>query len=421
MMLVQSCQIPCHDLLFELTRNNPKLSLLVVTISQYNEFDCHGKRVRHNEQDMISYREHFKMALSNNTVLRELVIHIGVHHSNDEQFLTRGRMAELELLAESLNSPKSKIKSVRVNHCNTLSQFMMPITKMCCVDRVTSVDLRGEISNNLCSHLGHAICNERKIPLDVLSVGMSDVGVKEFLNYFIDLGKQSMLPKKFICGDYIGRIGHLQSTIIAPPISGIIKSENCNIIEFELCGEVIDSDIFFSSFAAALPKNKTIRKLILSNTQISDCGWSALLEGIRGNIECVQSTFDSNHTLFQIVSNTRNDVGRSNKWENIASPYLGLNAQNNKKQAQRLKIIHFHFPGGRNMKFLKKNHPLSCILTGVYIKYAMEHCRGTQRWVMEKNAYSFFYYFIRYIPNLADGVVNANRKEKTTSKRKYLG
>ena len=420
-MLVQSWQIPIHDLLFQLMQNDKMLSVLMLKISEYNELDCHGKRVRHNEKDMTSYRERFKTALLNNTNIQELDIYIGVHHSNDEQFLTRGRMAELEMIAESIKLSKSKINSVSVRHCNTLSQFMTPITKMCVVDTVDKVDLMGGISNNLCSRLGRAICHERMVPLEELSVGMSDSGLKDFLHCFMDVGKQGMLPKKLLCGDYIGNIGPLQSAIIAPPISALVQSENCIIVKLELCGEIIDSDIFFSSFAAVLPKNKSIQKLILRNTPISDAGWTALLEGIRGHSKCIQSTFNSNHTLFQVVGNPGDRGGSSKKWEEIASPYLGINSRDNKKETRRLKIIRFHFPGGHNVEFLNSTHHHSCIRAGVHIKNAIEHSQGTTRKDMEKNAYSFFYHFMRHNPTLADNVVYTNKKKNTRSKRKRLG
>jgi len=63
-----------------------------------------------------------------------------------------------------------------------------------------------------------------------------------------------------------------------------------------------------------------------------------------------------------------------------------------------LKIILFHFPGGSNEKYWKEVHPIVGIRAGVSIESAKKHYRGEKRSNMEKNAFSFFYHFLRHNP-----------------------
>jgi hypothetical protein len=208
----------------------------------------------------------------------------------------------------------------------------------------------------------------REIPLKelVLDGNMvlddDDGIIKPLVSAFKD--NEGSFPKKFVAN----LCGRISSNVIeedeVKSIAHLLQVEKCTMEELVITGKnpfsiptQIDDEIAIM-FANALVHNKTLYKLDVGNFDATTAVKDAFIDMVC-NISTINSTYNSNHTLKEVVSNPKthwlasaHKDNRSEMWD-----YFNMNKNSDKKSVARKKILLHHFSGQFDMKDFEAMSP----------------------------------------------------------------
>ena len=179
--------------------------------------------------------------------------------------------------------------------------------------------------------------------------------IKPLLSAFKD--NEGSFPKKFVANLCGRNFPDVIEEDEVKSIAHLLQGEKCTLEELVITGKNpfsiptrIDDEIAIM-FANALVGNETLYKLDVGNFDATTAVKDAFIEMIC-NISSINTTYNSNHTLKEVVSNPKthwlasvHKDNRSEMWD-----YFNMNKNSDKKSVARKKILLHHFSGQFDMK-----------------------------------------------------------------------
>jgi len=383
---------------------------LRVQLSRIGERSDSGSKLRHlDEQKLVSLREMAREYLLGTNCVTRVRLDIGhKRRDTDPSFLLPIQISELEMVVDSLQNC-FYLHTVFGHVGDAHPRLMGLFTKLCCKNTVDTVELVGGIDNNLCYRFGVALCQVRSKPLFKLKVCMADSGIKNFSQGIIDLKKHDMLRTVLIFSGRGGRASR-SSNIMSPAISGLLDSKSCTVRQLFIHGRIDDFLDFIQCIVSALKTNKSLESLI-ANEPIPLEGWNLILTCIC-DTTTIQSTYDSNHSLWQIGTPILSlTIDWSVDYQQTAK-YLEMNRNGCKKTVRRKKILDCHFSGDFDIAQFNDMNAELRVRIGHYIDGTTAFDRVNQDSI-EKKALLFFYKLIKYEVGSNGDLFNNKLKKRT--------
>ena len=226
-------------------------------------------------------------------------------------------------LALGNNKHKSLTRVVLENNNISDQELVDIIIALSMHPRLEHLDLDGNrLGINGCKALA-TLLQHSATELEHLDISNNEIG---------DDGMNALVPALKHCS-------HLQNWRLCNTISvtkkgwqqvaSILEAPNSNLKELNIYGSTYDDEIL-AAFANSLANNHTLTALKLSdNPSITAKGWEAFSK-LLCNTASVNTTFLSNHSLYDSVSNP------------TVTPLLALNRRGDKKGVAMVKILLTH-------------------------------------------------------------------------------